>query len=54
MFTAQSAALNKVASRNVKVLVVGNSAAKTAATPASPAWKWMIVPGQRWAKRSRS
>ncbi len=26
MFTAQGAALNKVASRNVKVLVVGNSA----------------------------
>ena len=60
MFTAQGAALNKVASRNVKVLVVGNSTntnayiAKTAATPASPAWKWMIVPGQRWAKRSRA
>jgi hypothetical protein len=94
MFTAQGAALNKVASRNVNVLVVGNSAntnayiamksapdlppnftamlrldhsripegiicgvpvsPKTAATPASPAWKWMIVPGQRWAKRSRA
>ena len=40
MFTAQGAALNKVASRNVLV--------------PSPAWKWMIVPGQRWAKRSRS
>ena len=26
MFTAQGAALNKVASRNVRVLVVGNSA----------------------------
>jgi len=90
MFTAQGAALNKAASRNVKVLVVGNSAnttayialksapdlpaetftamlrldhsripegiiygvpvsPKTGATPASPAWKWMIVPGQRWA-----
>ena len=30
MFTAQGAALNKVASRNVKVLVVGNSANTTA------------------------
>ena len=29
MFTAQGAALNKVASRNVKVLVVGNSANTT-------------------------
>ena len=54
MFTAQSAALNKVASRNAKVLVVGNSAPKTAATPALPAWKWMIVPGAAMGKRSRA
>jgi hypothetical protein len=95
MFTAQGAALNKVASRNVKVLVVGNSAntnaciamksapdlpaetftamlrldhsripegiiygvpvsPKTAATPASPAWKWMIAPRAAMGKRSRA
>jgi malate dehydrogenase len=49
IFTAQGAALNKVASRNVKVLVVGNPAntnayiaMKSAPAHAAPAWNARI------------